>query len=56
MIIAFVMQDGSSPFMNASVNGHFDVVMALIGAGAEVSQTNMLHVHCYSYAVDQFIV
>ena len=48
VIIAFVMQDGSSPLMNASVNGHFDVVMALIGAGAEVSLTNMLHIHYYS--------
>ena len=30
--------------MIASKNGHLDVVMALIGAGAEVSQTNKVYV------------
>ena len=40
VIIAFVLQDGWSPLMVASRNGHFDVVMALIGAGAEANHTN----------------
>ena len=40
VIIAFLLQDGWSPLMVASEKEHLDVVMALIGAGAEVSLTN----------------
>ena len=40
MIIAFVLQDGWSPLMKASEKGHLDVVVTLIGAGADVNLTN----------------
>ena len=38
--LAFVLQDIWSSLMVASEKGQLDVVMALIGAGAEVSRTN----------------
>ena len=40
VIIAFVLQDGWSPLMKASEKGHLDVVVTLIGAGADVNLTN----------------
>ena len=40
VIIALFLQDGWSSLMIASEKGHPEVVMALIGAGAEVSLTN----------------
>lgn len=39
-----VLQHGWSPLVIASLNGHLDVVMAIIGAGANVHQTNKVHV------------
>ena len=41
--VALLLQDGWSSLMIASEKGHLDVVMALIGAGAEVSLTNKVH-------------
>ena len=38
--INFVLQDGWSPLMIASENGHLDIVVTLIGAGADVNYTN----------------
>ena len=35
-----VLQHGWSSLVIASLNGHLDIVMALIGAGANVNQTN----------------
>ena len=40
VIITIVLQDGWSPLMIASQNGHYDIVLTLIGAGAEVNYTD----------------
>ena len=40
VIIAFLLQDGWSSLMIASEKGHYDVITALIGAGAEISLTD----------------
>ena len=39
-MMTFVLQDGWSPLYSASLNGHLDVVRALIEAGASISQAN----------------
>ena len=36
----FIIQDGATPLMTASFYGHHHVVMTLIEAGADISQTN----------------
>ena len=48
--------------MIASEKGHYDIVMTLFGAGArvdhtdKVARTNINMLHCYSSAVNQFII
>ena len=39
-MMTFILQDGWSPLYSASLNGHLDVVRALIEAGASISQAN----------------
>ena len=43
--MVLLLQDGWSPLMIASEKGHYEVVKTLIGAGAEVSQTNKVVVY-----------
>ena len=38
VMMAFVLQDGSSPLHAASENGHLDVVETLLKAGANIKQ------------------
>ena len=40
MMMVLVLQDGWSPLIQASYNGHLDVVKTLIEAGANVNQIN----------------
>ena len=40
VIMIFVLQDGVSPLMLASIAGHLNVVKTLIEAGANVNHTN----------------
>ena len=46
----FVLQDGESPLLAASFNGHPDVVKTLIEAGANVNQTDKVCIpwHCFN--------
>ena len=37
-MMTFVLQNGWSPLYRASLNGHLDIVRALIEAGANISQ------------------
>ena len=37
-MMSFVLQDGRSPLLTASINGHLDVVTTLIQAGSNVNQ------------------
>ena len=37
-MMTFVLQGGWSPLHRASLNGHLDIVRALIEAGASISQ------------------
>ena len=39
-MMTFVLQNGWSPLYRASLNGHLDIVRALIEAGASISQAN----------------
>ena len=40
VMMIFVLQDGVSPLMGASIAGHLDVVKTLIEAGANVNQAD----------------
>ena len=40
VMMIFVLQDGASPLILASDEGHLDVVKALIEAGANVNHTS----------------
>ena len=52
-MMTFVLQDGWSPLHIASLNGHHDIVRALIEAGASISQANkvgtVLVNQCHKY-------
>ena len=39
-MMTFVLQNGWSPLHRASLNGHLDIVRALIEAGANISQVD----------------
>ena len=39
VIMGFVLQDGSTPLVAASRNGHHEIVKSLIEAGANVNHT-----------------
>ena len=44
VMMTFVLQEGRSPLLVASNEGHLDVVKTLIGAGANVNQTRKVGV------------
>ena len=50
-MMIFVLQDGWSPLLKASYEGHLDVVKTLIEAGANVSHTNKVgkYMHCCTF-------
>ena len=53
-MMIFVLQDGGSPLMTASGNGHLDVVKTLIEARANVNHTNKVGICTlllYTYTV-----
>ena len=51
-MMTFVLQNGWSPLYRASLNGHLDIVRALIEAGANISQANKVgSVPCKSKSV-----
>ena len=41
----FVLQNGWSPLRTSSLNGHLDVVKALIKAGANINQADEVTTH-----------
>ena len=48
VMMTFILQ-GRSPLWTASINGHLEVVKALIETGANVNQTNKVGVFCQFY-------
>ena len=50
-MLTFVLQDGWSPLITSSINGHPDVVKALIKAGANINQADKVSTHTCSVIV-----
>ena len=48
VMMIFVLQDGWTPLMTASAEGHLDVVKILIEAGANVNDTNEVGKYMYT--------
>ena len=44
-MMGFVLQDGGSPLGAASNNGHLDVVITLMEAGANINQADKVRIH-----------
>ena len=44
-MMTFVLQDGWSPLYTAGRNGHYDVVKALMEAGANINQATKVGRH-----------